>query len=85
MKSIELLGALLLLTNRAPALGLALLAPIMAVIILFHAVLNPGGLPIVVILIVIGSLIFWVQRTRYAALFEAGMPAAQTPAIPATT
>lgn len=85
MKSIELLGALLLLTNRAPALGLALLAPIMAVIILFHAVLNPGGLPIVVILIVTGSLIFWAQRTRYAALFEAGMPAAKTPAIPATT
>ena len=36
MKSIELLGALLLLTNRAPALGLVLLAPIMVVIVLFH-------------------------------------------------
>lgn len=76
MKSIELLGALLLLTNRAPALGLALLAPIMAVIMLFHAVLNPGGLPIAVILIVTGSLILWRQRSRYAALFEAGTPAA---------
>lgn len=77
MKSIELLGALLLLTDRAPALGLALLAPIMAVIVLFHAVLNLGGLPIAVILVVTGSLVLWSQRTRYAALFEAGTPAAQ--------
>ncbi|WP_171210371.1 MULTISPECIES: hypothetical protein [unclassified Ruegeria] len=83
MKSIELIGALLLLSNRAPALGLALLAPIMAVIVLFHAVLNPGGLPLALILIVCGSLILWGQRTRLAALLEAGTPEAQTSPVPA--
>lgn len=85
MKTIEFLGALLLLSNRAPALGLALLAPIMAVIVLFHAVLNPEGLPLALVLIVTGGLILWVQRARYAALFEVGTPTAQTQASPVTT
>ena len=78
MKSIELIGALLLLSNRAPALGLALLAPIMTVIVLFHAVLNPGGLPLALILVVCGSLVLWVQRPRFAALFDGGTPRGQT-------
>lgn len=84
MKTIELLGALLFLTNRAPALGLALLAPITAVIVLFHAVLNPQGLPLALVLIIAGSLILWVQRARYAALFELGTPTALTQATPLT-
>lgn len=85
MKTIELIGALLLLSNRAPALGLALLAPIMAVIVLFHAVLNPGGLPLALVLVICGTLILWVQRTRYTALFEAGTPEAQPRSFPAPT
>lgn len=82
MKSIELIGALLLLSNRAPALGSALLAPIMSVIVLFHAVLNPGGFPLALILIVCGSLILWVQRTRYTDLLEAGVPNARNRSVP---
>ncbi|MEM1075971.1 MAG: DoxX family protein [Pseudomonadota bacterium] len=78
MKSIELIGAVLLLSNRAPALGLALLAPIMAIIVLFHAVLNPGGLPLALILVVCGSLVLWIQRPRFAALFDGGTPRGQT-------
>lgn len=74
MKAIELIGALLLLSNRAPALGLALLAPIMTVIVLFHAVLNPGGLPLAFILILTSGLVFWTNRSRYAALLSPGTP-----------
>ena len=74
MKSVELIGALLLLTNRAPALGLALLAPIMTVIVLFHAVLNPGGLPLALIVVLTGSLVFWHNRSRYAALLTSDTP-----------
>ena len=85
MKTIELLGALLLLSNRAPALGLALLAPIMTVIVLFHATLNPAGIPLASILILCGGLILWGQRKRYSALFEAGTPEVQIRPVPATT
>lgn len=81
MKSIELIGALLLLTNWAPALGLAVLAPIMVVIIFYHAALNPSGLPLAAILIVTGGLVLWTQRSRYAELFKSDTPTTQILAI----
>ena len=72
LKTVELLGALCLLTNRAPAFGLMLLAPIMAVVVLFHLVLNPGGLPMAVLLVVCGGLLVRANAPRFAALFEVG-------------
>lgn len=53
-----------------PAFGLALIAPVMAVIVLFHATINPQGLPVAVILVVLGSMLVWAYRDRYAALFR---------------
>ncbi len=72
MKLVELTGALCLLSNRAPALGLALLAPIMAVVVLFHACLNPQGLPLAAVLVVCGALLARAYASRYARLFESG-------------
>ena len=72
LKTVELVGALCLLTNRAPAFGLMLLAPIMAVIVLFHLVLNPVGLPMAVLLVVCGGLLVRANAPRFATLFEAG-------------
>ena len=74
LKTVELVGALCLLTNRAPAFGLVLLAPIMAVIVLFHLVLNPGGLPMAVLLVVCGGLLLRANAPRFSALFDAGNP-----------
>jgi hypothetical protein len=70
LKTINLVGALSLLGNIAPALGLALIAPMMTVIVLFHLVINPQGIPVVVILVVLGSLLVWAYRDRYAALLR---------------
>jgi hypothetical protein len=70
LKIVNLVGALSLLSNIAPALGLALIAPVMTVIVLFHLVLNPQGLPVAVILVVLGSLLVWAYRDRYAALLR---------------
>ena len=85
MKGVELVGALLLLSNRAPALGLALLAPIMTVIVLFHAVLNPGGLPLALTLILTGGLVFWTNRARFAALLSSGTPESAAETVGAST
>lgn len=68
MKSVELVGALCLLTNKAPALGLALIAPIMAVIVLFHFILNPGGIPLALVLVATGGLLAWQYRGNLIAL-----------------
>ena len=70
LKTINLAGALSLIANVAPALGLALIAPVMAVIVLFHLTINPQGLPVAVLLVVLGSLLLWAYRDRYAALLR---------------
>jgi putative oxidoreductase len=64
MKTVELMGALLLLTNKAPALGLVLLSPIIAVIVLFHLLLNPGGTPLALILVATGGLLAYQYRSN---------------------
>ncbi len=70
LKTINLVGALSLLSNIAPVLGLALIAPVMTVIVLFHLVINPQGIPVAVILVVLGSLLVVAYRDRYAALLR---------------
>lgn len=70
LKTVNLLGALSLLFNVVPAFGLALIAPVMTVIVLFHLVLNPQGLPVAIILVVLGALLVWAYRERYTALFR---------------
>ncbi|MGO4666647.1 hypothetical protein [Bosea sp. 2RAB26] len=70
LKSVNLVGALSLLLNIVPALGLALIVPVMAVIVLFHLTINPQGLPVALILIVSGGLLFYAYRERYAALLR---------------
>ena len=70
LKTVNLIGALCLLTNRAPAFGLALIAPVMAVIVLFHLVLNPQGIPVAIVLTVCGLLLVRAYAANYAGLFR---------------
>jgi putative oxidoreductase len=74
MKTVELAGAICLLTDRAPALGLALLSPVMAVVVLFHVFMNPEGAPIAVFLMLCGALLQRAYAPRYARLLEPGSP-----------
>ena len=71
MKSIELIGAICLLSNRAPALGLALLISIMAIVVLFHIFLNPQGLPLAAIVIVLGAVLMYAYQNNFKALLHA--------------
>ena len=70
MKSIDLVAGLMLLFNRAPALALLMLMPIITVIILFHVVLNPPGLPIAGVLAVLTAMLLFAYRDRYAPLLR---------------
>ena len=70
MKGIDLIAGLMLLSNRAPALGLLLLLPIIAVIVLFHLVLNPAGIPVAILLSVLTAALLFAWRDRYAPLFR---------------
>lgn len=70
LKAVNLAGGLSLLFNVVPAFGLALIAPVMAVIVLFHFAINPAGIPVAIILIVTGGLLVYAYRERYAALLR---------------
>lgn len=72
MKTVELVGAACLLTNRAPAFGLALLSPVIAVVVLFHAVLNPAGIPLAAVLVICAALLLRWYAPRFAQLFDHG-------------
>jgi hypothetical protein len=74
MKIVELIGALCLLTNRAPAFGLAILTPLIAVIVLFHLFLNPQGIPLALVLLLCMALLYRAYAPRYASLFAPGNP-----------
>jgi hypothetical protein len=74
MKTVELIGALCLLTNWAPAFGLAILSPLVAVIVLFHVFLNPQGIPLAVVLLICVALLYRAYAPRYASLFAPGNP-----------
>ncbi|CAH1678514.1 conserved membrane hypothetical protein [Hyphomicrobiales bacterium] len=69
VKAVNLIGSLSLLLNLAPAFGLALLAPIMTVILFFHLVLNPQGIPVALIMVALGLSLVFAYRDRYRALF----------------
>jgi len=70
LKTVNLVGALCLLTNRAPAFGFALIVPVITVIVGFHIFLNPQGLPVAAILAVCSLLLLRAYWPQYSALFE---------------
>lgn len=70
LKVVNLAGALSLIFNVMPALGFALILPVMTVIVLFHLTINPPGVPVAMILVVTGALLLWAYRDRYAALLR---------------
>ena len=72
MKVVEIIGAICLLSNRAPAFGLAVLSPIMTVVVLFHLFLNPQGIPLAFLLVICGALLLRAYASRYAAVFRSG-------------
>jgi hypothetical protein len=71
LKTVNLVGALCLLTNRAPAFGFALIVPVITVIVGFHLFLNPQGLPMAAVMVVCSLLLMRAYWPQYRGLFEA--------------
>jgi uncharacterized membrane protein YphA (DoxX/SURF4 family) len=63
-------GALLLLGVAVP-FALALIAPVIVNIFLFHLFLAPGGLPLAVIVVALELVLAWMYRAAFAPLFSA--------------
>jgi putative oxidoreductase len=66
----QVAGGILLLSNRYVPLALTLLGPVIVNILLFHALMAPGGLPMAVIVAALWSVLFFRVRSAFAGLFQ---------------
>ena len=66
----QVLGGLLLLIGRYVPLGLTLLGPVIANILLFHIFLEPTGLPMAIIVSALALFLFWSYRSNFAGLVK---------------
>jgi uncharacterized membrane protein YphA (DoxX/SURF4 family) len=66
LKGTEVLGGILLLSNRFVPLALTILAPVIVNIVAFHVFLEPEGLPLALVILAIEIGLAW----RYRAAFR---------------
>jgi uncharacterized membrane protein YphA (DoxX/SURF4 family) len=67
----EVIGGLLLLIGRYIPLGLAILAPIVANIDLYHICMDRSGMPIAIVVTLLFAFLIWRSRAAFAPLFRA--------------
>jgi uncharacterized membrane protein YphA (DoxX/SURF4 family) len=69
--ALEAAAGLLLLVNRFTPLALAILAPLLVNIVLFHACMAPNGYAPAVIAVALWFVLFFRERAAFSGLFAA--------------
>ncbi len=67
--ALQLLGGLILLSGRYVPIGLVLLGPIIANILLFHILMEPKGIPPGLVALVLWLAVFYSVRSAFAGIF----------------
>ena len=67
----QVIAGLLLLANRFVPLGLAVLAPVIVNIFFFHAFLQPAGLPMAILVVLIELYLVRVNRDAFRGVLAA--------------
>ena len=70
IKGTEVLCGVLLLGNLFVPLALVLIAPVVVNIVAFHAFLEPAGLPLAFILVVLLAYLGWAYREAFRPLLS---------------
>jgi hypothetical protein len=70
VKIVELVAGVLLLAGVLVPLALTLLAPIVVNIILVHVFLDPAGLPIGILVLVLELFLAWAYRDSFRGVLE---------------
>lgn len=83
IKSVEIVAGLMLLSNRFVPLALALLAPVLVGIVLFHAVYDPAGLALPIVLVALELALAWAYRDAFAPMLRARTEPARGELAPA--
>jgi hypothetical protein len=71
IKGVEVIAGALLLSNRFVPLALAIIAPNVVNIVLFHAFLAPAGLAIALFVLALEVFTAWSYREAYASMLHA--------------
>ena len=72
LKIVEVIAGLLLLVRFFSPLALVLLAPIVVQILLFHIFLEPGGMPMAIVITLLEAYLgFGVYRAAFAKVLQA--------------
>ena len=69
---IQLIGGALLLVNKFVPLGLTLLGPVIVNIFLFHALMDPKGMPLAIVVVVLWAVEFWWHKKAFAGILSSG-------------
>jgi len=72
---LQLVAAVLLVINRYVPLALALLAPVIVDILLFHLLMALAGLPLALVVTVLWIVVFLSVRSAFAGLLQQRVPA----------
>src|SRR5258708_1818689 len=71
IKGTEVLVAVLLLSNLFVPLALALIAPVIVNIVVFHAALAPSGLGLALVLLALELYLAWTYRAAFPPMLAA--------------
>ncbi len=86
--SAQVVAGALLLANRFVPLALALLAPVIVNIVLFHVMLAPGGIGVALVVLALELAAAWMYRSAFASMLHArtapSAPNARTVEAPAS-
>ena len=66
----QVIAGVLLLANRYVPLAVAVLAPVIVNILVFHALMAPSGLPLALFVAVLWAVIFVDVRPAFGGLFQ---------------
>jgi putative oxidoreductase len=67
---LQIVAAILLLTNRHIPLALTLLAPVIVNILLFHVLMALSGLPLALVVTVLWFVVFLSVRSAFTGLWQ---------------
>src|SRR5438309_1431677 len=71
---LQIVSAILLLINRYVPLALTVLAPIIVNILLIHILMAPSGLPLAIVVTVLGILVFLSVRSAFVGPLRQRVP-----------
>ena len=67
--ALQVAGGALLLVNRFVPLGLVILGPVIVNIVSYHVFLNPSGIALAIVVVILWLIVFYGYRQYFSGIF----------------